>query len=86
MLSFMSRFKDAYGRFVPPREWELVALALAVFALASVPIAWILHGFANVRDPWNVLPVATILIGGGLWLRRKRLLNSRPFRSNSNGS
>jgi hypothetical protein len=79
----MTRFKDVYGRFVPPREWEFSAFCLATFVLVSVPIAWFLHGFANVREPWNVLPVAGALIGGGLWLRRKRLLNSQPFPLNS---
>ena len=80
----MNRFKDAFGRFVPPREWELSAFGLATFVLASVPVACFLHGFANVREPWNVLPVAGVLIGGGLWLRRKRLLNTRPILSETN--
>lgn len=84
MLPGMNRFKDAYGRFVPPREWELSAFSLATFVLASVPLAWFLHGFASVREPWNVLPVAGVLIGGGFWLQRKRLVNGRPFPSDVN--
>lgn len=75
----MFRFKDVYGRFVPPREWELCAFGLATFVLGSVPLAWILHGVANVREPWNVLPVGAALIAGGLWLRRKRNMNSEPI-------
>jgi hypothetical protein len=80
----MNRFKDAFGRFVPPRATELFAFGLATFVLASVPVAWFLHGFANVREPWNALPVAGVLIGGGLWMRRKRLLNTRPISPETN--
>lgn len=75
----MSRFRNAFGRYVPPREWEWVAFSLAAFALGSVPLAWLLHGFANVSEPWNVLPVSAFLMGVGLRLRRKRQTNSRPF-------
>lgn len=82
----MSRFRDAYGRYIPPREWEWVAFSLAVFALGSVPLAWLLHGFANVSEPWNVLPASALLLGAGFWLRRKRLTNSRPLLRDGNDS
>lgn len=82
----MSRLKDAYGRFVPPREWELVAFGLATVTLGCVPVAWLLHGFSNVREPWNVLHVTAALILLGLWLRRKRLVNSQPVLANRNDS
>jgi len=77
--SLMEAFKDRFGRFVPPREWELCLFGLALFTLASVPIAWLLHGFRGVSGAWNVIPLAAFLIGAGWWLRRKRLTNSRPF-------
>jgi hypothetical protein len=76
----MNRFKDVYGRFVPPREWELSFLGLALLALGSVPLAWILHGSGNVREPRIVVPIGAVLVAKGLWLRRKRLLNSQPIR------
>jgi len=82
----MKRSNDTYARFGPPREWELTAFGLALFALASVPIAWLLHGFGNVRAPWTVLPVAVVLIAAGVRLRRKRLTKSKVFRSAQNGA
>ena len=79
--AIMRWFKNGHGRFVPPREWELVHFGLALFVLASVPFAWLLHGFANDQEPWNVIPMAAVLTGCGLWLRRKRLANSQPISS-----
>jgi len=61
------------------REWELCPFGLALFTLASVPIAWLLHGFSGVTGAWNVIPLAAFLIGAGWWLRRKRVTDSRPF-------
>jgi hypothetical protein len=82
----MAGFKDAFGRFAPPKEWELVAFGLAIFAIMSVPIAYFLHSIAGVHGVWNVVPVVVALIGLGLWLRRKRIANSRPVLSNRNDS
>lgn len=82
----MSRFKDAYGRFVPQREWELVAFGLATVTLGSIPVAWFLHGFSTVREPWNVLPVTAALVLLGRWLRRKRLVSNQPVLPNRNDS
>jgi hypothetical protein len=82
----MSRFKDVHGRFVPPREWELVAFGLAGLAIAGVPLAWFLHGASTAHDTWIVILIAAVLTGRGLWLRRKRLVNSRPILPQVNGS
>lgn len=79
MLPAMFSFKDAYGRFVPPREWELALFGLAALALASVPVVWLLHGFANTEGSWRAILIAVVLTGNGLWYRRKRIANSRPF-------
>lgn len=82
----MNGFRDAFGRFVPPREWEVLVFGLAAFALFSVPVTWLLHGFSNVNGAWYSLPVAALLIGYGLRLRRKRIVNSQPFLSDEDDS
>jgi uncharacterized membrane protein len=73
----MYGFRDRFGRFAPPREWELCLFGFALLSLASVPLAWLLHGFGGVRSAWTVIPLAICLIGAGWWLRRKRVSNSR---------
>ena len=82
----MSFFRNSFGRFVPPREWEWGFFGMAAFALGSVPVAWLVHGFENVREPWNVLPFSAFFVGVGFWLRRKRQANSRPFMLDKDGS
>ncbi len=62
------------------RVFEMMLYGLAIFGLATLPLAWLVNGFHGVTGAWNVPVISAFLVALAQWPAHFRRKAERQLR------